>query len=191
MIVYVESNFVQEIALEQEQAASALSILALAEAGRIMIALPAFALIEPFWTLRYRGEKWTRSFESLAAQWRELRRSGLHTHFVTPLTPAAIREREENSLEATALRLLNVGVLLEINEAVLVQAMVYWRRYGLSPQDSLIYTAIVEDLTSRSAQEDKCFISRDDDFRIVESELSTYNCQYITSFTDALRFVQR
>lgn len=42
MIVYVESNFILEIALEQNQAIAAEAILALAENGSITLALPAF-----------------------------------------------------------------------------------------------------------------------------------------------------
>lgn len=48
MIVYVESNFVLELALGQEQSASAEAILALAEAKKIELVVLGFALSEPF-----------------------------------------------------------------------------------------------------------------------------------------------
>lgn len=51
MIVYVETNFVLEIAREQEQVVSANKILALAEEGKIELAFPAFTLSEPFSTI--------------------------------------------------------------------------------------------------------------------------------------------
>lgn len=54
MRVYVESNFLLEIALEQEQAEAALLILELADARLITLSIPSFALSEPFSTLAYR-----------------------------------------------------------------------------------------------------------------------------------------
>lgn len=47
MRVYVESNFVLEQALQQEQCEACESILQLASAGRISLCVPAFSLAEP------------------------------------------------------------------------------------------------------------------------------------------------
>jgi predicted nucleic acid-binding protein len=47
LIVYVESNVVLEIALGQEQATAAETILQRAEAGAIDLAFPAVAVTEP------------------------------------------------------------------------------------------------------------------------------------------------
>lgn len=54
MIVYVESNFVLELALGQEQAAFADAILNAAEAKKIELAFPSFALSDPFATVMHR-----------------------------------------------------------------------------------------------------------------------------------------
>ena len=59
MIVYVKSNFILEIALEQNQATAAESILALAESGQIELAFSAFALSEPFSTITRRWKSET------------------------------------------------------------------------------------------------------------------------------------
>ena len=48
MRVYVESNFVLELVLEQEQHQACEEILTLAASRTIELALPAFALIEPY-----------------------------------------------------------------------------------------------------------------------------------------------
>jgi hypothetical protein len=48
MIVYVESNFVLEMALEQEQLVAAEAILSLAENNKIKLVFPSFVLSEPF-----------------------------------------------------------------------------------------------------------------------------------------------
>lgn len=46
--MYVESNFVLEIALGQEELTAAERLLVAAEQGAIELALPVFALSEPF-----------------------------------------------------------------------------------------------------------------------------------------------
>ena len=51
MNVYVESNFVLELALLQEQSASCEEILGLCEAGRVQLVVPAYSLAEPYETL--------------------------------------------------------------------------------------------------------------------------------------------
>ena len=48
MIVYVESNFVLELAFRQEDCESSDNILQLAEAGKIELMLPAYFLGEPY-----------------------------------------------------------------------------------------------------------------------------------------------
>ena len=48
MIVYVESNFILELAYLQEDHENCGRILKLAEAGKIQLILPAFAIAEPF-----------------------------------------------------------------------------------------------------------------------------------------------
>lgn len=48
MIVYVESNFVLELAFLQEECAQAEEISKLAESGEIQLAIPAFSGGEPY-----------------------------------------------------------------------------------------------------------------------------------------------
>ena len=45
MNVYVESNFVLELAFLQEQSSSCEEILSLAEGGRIQLVLPGYSLM--------------------------------------------------------------------------------------------------------------------------------------------------
>lgn len=54
MIVFVESNFVLEIALLQEESDHAAAILDLALRGRVDLRIPSLALCEPFTTLTRR-----------------------------------------------------------------------------------------------------------------------------------------
>ncbi len=47
MKIYVETNFVMELVLDQEQSGSCEQILALCAQGRVQLVLPAYSLAEP------------------------------------------------------------------------------------------------------------------------------------------------
>jgi len=51
--VYVESNFVLERALEQEQSETCEELIRIAAAGSIHLAISAFSLVEPHITEHY------------------------------------------------------------------------------------------------------------------------------------------
>ena len=67
MIVYVESNFVLELAFLQEEHESCLELLSLSEPGDICLVLPAFSIGEPY-------EAWVR---------RSKQRRGLYEQLIT------------------------------------------------------------------------------------------------------------
>jgi len=68
MIVYVETNFVLELALLQEQHESCEAIVQLCQAGAIRLVLPAYSLIEPYETIvRYLKNR-TRVASDLASE---------------------------------------------------------------------------------------------------------------------------
>ncbi len=153
MIVYIESNFVLEMALEQEQVSAANAVFTLAESEKIGIKLD----LEPM---------------------------------VNVLKEAHMRQIE--LLHETLDRLLSIGDSIEIDVTCFREALRYQQVLSLSPQDSIIYAAIVADLKKRSLEEKKYFLSKDrrafdnDDDRDIKAELATYNCHYIGSFAQGL-----
>ena len=74
MKVYVETNFVLELTLEQEQHAECETILDLAEKARIGLSIPAFCFAEPFETMRRRRNEREDLKKKLERESRELRR---------------------------------------------------------------------------------------------------------------------
>jgi hypothetical protein len=200
MIVYVESNFVLEVALEQEQAFAAEAILKLLETGKIEMAFPCFAISEPFTTVMNRDKERAALHRSLDRTLRQLQRSEPHKQIILDLQPAlqvlkdAIN-RELDLLHMTVGRLLNAGKSIELDEACLKQAVVYQTRFGLKPQDSIIYSTVIADLQTRPSGETKCFLSRDKEAFLtdleIKTELASYNCRYIGSFVDGLSFIER
>lgn len=195
MIVYVESNFVLEIVLGQEQATSAEALLALAEAGALQLILPSLALAEPFGTITQRERARHKLANDIAATLRDLQRSAPHQGEAALVANAvaglaSIAGREYMRLHDVIARLLTAARVIELDGARFALARAYQPRYGLSPQDSIIYASVVTDLQMRSSPERTCFITRNskdfDDPGIV-AELNGYNCQLLFSFEEGLR----
>lgn len=90
MIVYVETNFVLELALGQEQSDSCREILRLAQSENLSLAVPAYSLMEPYETLirdARVGNRWRVSWNenSLSSgERRRLRRSSTHSRSLPP-----------------------------------------------------------------------------------------------------------
>lgn len=199
MIVYVESNFVLEIALEQEQISATYAILALAESGKIKLAIPSFALSEPFeGVMRERRERNSLRL-SLMKALSNLERSEPHKQVIRELKPVAdilkiAHVRQLDLLHTTFNKLLSVGECIECNAACFIEALQYQKSLDLSPQDSIIYSTLVADLKSRPLSEVKCFLSRDkrafDSKHAIRTELNANNCRYIGNFHKGLDFIQ-
>ncbi len=75
MNVYVESNFVLEQALEQEQSESCGELIRIAGAGAIRVFIPAFSLAEPHIALMQKGNERARLIPELRKHLSELGRS--------------------------------------------------------------------------------------------------------------------
>ena len=74
MNVYVESNFVLEQALEQEQSESCQRLLSLSAASSIHMVIPAFSLVEPYITVMHKGSERSKLGTELQRQLSELGR---------------------------------------------------------------------------------------------------------------------
>jgi hypothetical protein len=79
----------------------------------------------------------------------------------------------------------------------MLKPILYQNNFDLSPQDSIIYSAIITDIKQRPTEEVKLFLSRDkkafnkDDDRKIKADLSQYKCSYFGSFQNALGFINR
>ena len=202
MIVYIESNFILELALEQEQSYAAQAILQSAEKGIIKLAFSSFVLSEPFECLMRERRERNALHASLMRNLSNLQRSEPHKQIMLDLEPvvSVLRDahmRQVSLLHSTFERLLSIGECIEVNITNFREALSYQHSLGLSPQDSIIYAALVADLKTRSEKEIKCFLSRDrkafdnNDDRSIKAELAASNCRYIGSFIQGWDFIQR
>jgi predicted nucleic acid-binding protein len=201
MIVYVETNFVIELALEQEEVLAAEAILKLAESGKITLAFPSFILAESMENiLRKRAER-NSLHSSLVRVLKELQRSEPHKRIMVDLeaVTTVLRDshiRELDLLYATFNRLFNIAECLDLNTFAFRSALAYQKTFALLPKDSMIYSAIIANLQTRPIGEKKCFISRDkkafdtDEDHGLKAELEAYTCKYIGSFPNGLDFIQ-
>lgn len=198
MIVYVESNFVLEIALGQEDTLSAKEILALSENGKIDLVFPGFALSEPFATITHRDRERKRLSNSLSETIRQLQRSEPHRQTVSDLqlVPGILTNLAKkviDLLQDTVKRLLRAGKSIELTSHIFEQAIAYQFLFDLSPQDSIIYAVVIADLNQRTHKEPKCFISRDKRAFSdpgLGDELASYNCTYAANMSDGLDMIK-
>lgn len=151
MIAYIESNFILEIALGQEQVSDAEAILQFAEHQAVELVCPAFSLSEPFATLAKRGVDRRRLSRSLNDTLRDLARSASHQERVQAMKPTSdlllnVAKQELDGLQSTIARLLLAGRTIPLTSSVFIAAQTYQTSYGLSPQDSIIYASVISDL---------------------------------------------
>lgn len=197
MIVYVESNFVLELARRQDESAPAEAILALAESGSIRLFYPAFALAEPFSVARRAGADRHRLATSLGVSVHELGRSEPYRSLaeaLRPVVPSLLRiEREETDrLVRTVARMLKSGTRIELDHAAFDEAQSFVRRIELPVPDAIILSCVLGHLRSADAGTPKCFVStnsKDFDAPAIRGELDRLGCRYISRFADALAYV--
>jgi predicted nucleic acid-binding protein len=198
VIVYVESNFLLELALGQEQSSFAEEILGLAESHQVDLTYPAFSISEPFSTLLHRARERDRLASQISAQLTDLRRSTPHQQLLPVLqnVPGAlsgIGKEEFDLLEQSVMRLLAVGRSLPTDSGSFTRALTYQRQYDLGPVDAIIYASIVVDLEHQPSQETKAFVSRnwkDFDLPAIREELRKHNCRYEESFEAGVALIR-
>ena len=184
MNVYVESNFVLQLALEQEEFAATQEILEIATQNRITLVLPAFAISEPFSKLSYRSADWGRIGQSLQSQIQtQLRRSQSQHQIVKGISDlitglTAISQDDNARPVSTVQRLTKLARIITLDTNIFIQALSYSSLYGLSIQDSIIYASVISDLRTENNIDEKCFVSTNSkDFSTVEikNELKSFN----------------
>lgn len=194
MIAYVESNFILELALGQEEAAAAEAILLGAEQRLLELVIPAFALSEPFSTMSHRSRERKRLGNQLEDQFRQLRRSSRHAATIQPVekTPRVllgIEKAESDALDLVIIRSLRSVSRIDLTSDIFTSAIEYRRDYDLSISDAIIYAAVIADARMRGSGVSKLFISRnpkDFDIPQIRDELASLGAQYCESFAEGV-----
>jgi predicted nucleic acid-binding protein len=196
--VYVESNFVLQLALLQEFHASCEAILQLCEGGGARLVIPAFSLVEPYRTLGLRHSQRERLKRDLDTEFRQLARTssfGERLAEFQNLTSLLIDSADEESRlwEGVRARLLTAADVVPIDAEILDAAARHRLAHALEPYDAIVYASVLSHL-ERSGGTPGCFLNADakdfDDPDLV-AELARRQCKLIFRFDDGLRYLSR
>jgi hypothetical protein len=197
MNVYVESNFVLEHALEQEQCESCEELIRLASAGSIRLLVPAFSLAEPHIALARKGKARSRLIEELEWHRSELGRSRPYREALDKFSDltallSGSAEREGAGLQRAIDEMLKVAEVIPLDSDVFGYADVMKFVRAMSAQDSIVLASIVLHLRD-AAPAESCFLNRnskDFDDPNVREMLDGFNCRFFARFDDGLHFVE-
>jgi predicted nucleic acid-binding protein len=194
--IFVETNFVIEVALEQQEVGACEELLQLAAEHRIRLLVPAYSFVEPHETFRRRHIDREALRSRMSNELAQLARS-------TPLTErvaasqdivkllADSTEYETTRLEEVKQRVWAVAEVLPLDLPVLRSAANCQVRFDLSAQDAVVYAAIRAHLEVDHATA-SCFVSRnpgDFDDPDLRQDLAGFNCKYFSSFATATRYI--
>lgn len=197
MIVYVESNFVLELAFLQEEHESCQDVLLLAESGEVDLVIPVFSVAEPYEVLIRRIKRRVELRRQLITEIRELSRSKPYSNLLQEsnditalLTSSGIEEKQR--LDEVLSQILEVADVITIRASTMKSAIEYQQSLKLSPQDSIVYASVLDHLSAIGSGP-KCFLNRNSrDFNDpdIQDELARYECQLIPRFEQGLGFIK-
>ena len=196
MNVYVESNFVLELALLQEQHPSCDAIVELAAADRIHLVIPAYSLVEHYETLTRFFRKRQAITEAVRDELRQLGRSAPYEAQTAALEELTIlftrsQEEERTRLRSTLARLVTVAELIPLTSAIIADSLSH-QDEGFSPQDAVVYSSVLRHLKGGDGGE-HMFLNRnskDFDAPDVQDRLEAMNCRILFQFDAGLRYIR-
>jgi len=195
--VYIESNFLLELVLAQEQHLSCEKLLRFCERGHSQLILPAFSLVEPHETLirRHRDRRQLRTAldRELAQLFRTATFSQRLRGFqdVTALLVESANE-EAARLEEYKRRILKSGEVIPLDGTIIKHASGFQVKYDFSPQDAVVYASVRSHLLVNPGS-DSCFLnknSKDFDNPNLIDELAKHGCKLLPRFDAGWEFVQ-
>ena len=195
MTVYVESNFVLEIALGQGEAEWAESILNFSAEGGVSLAVPSIALFEPLCTLRNQSDRRRGLMNRMGEEIRHLKRSQPHEQDIRQLEPmaglfTAIEEREKNRLHLTIQRMFEIAAIIQVDGNTFLAALDLVRDYGFSKtHDAIICASILGHLRQSGSAGEHYFATRDSDFfdPDIASMFKNFGCVVVPRFEECAR----
>jgi hypothetical protein len=195
MIVYVESNFVLELAFMQEEHESCEEIIGLAQIDNVRLVLPAFSIGEPYEAWVRRSKRRQELYNALVTETQELSRSKPYRESskeLRELTNLLVQsgEEEKRRLDEVLDRILNITEIIPIGQETIKAAISLQKSRSLKPQDSIVYASVLQHLKDAPAIP-KCFITKNaKDFLNpdIENELAAYDCKLLVSFGNGLKY---
>jgi hypothetical protein len=197
LIVYVETNFVLELAYLRPTSDNCKRLLNLAGDEKISLIVPAFALIEARLAWQSNVKRRNRLLSEIRNELGELSRSrplsdiaSQSQAFVTALVDTA--ELDRRRLESAIHAILGQATVLPTEPLIVRQAHLAELLYDLSPQDSVVFTTVIDHAARNEGP--KLFVTQNaNDFRVpqIEQELTRHGCKLLVTFDAAEAYVRR
>lgn len=196
MTVYIESNFVLEQSLQQEECDSCAEIIDLASRGRVRLAVPAFSLAEPHVAILGKEKARSRLSNDLRRHLVEIGRSKPHRG--VPATFEALAsvliesaQFERDGLRDTISGLLRTADVISLDAGILRSAVDIQMEFDMSGQDAFVLASVLAHLNLHHPEE-SCFLNRntrDFDDPDVREKLEACGCKFFGKFEDGLRYI--
>lgn len=198
MNVYVETNFVLELAFQQEQYKSCEDMLSLCASDKAPLIIPAYSLAEAHEKLGRQRSKRFDLQSLLDAEVRQLRRTAVYAAQLNQIQNIADLVRQSITDEAQRLsdyrnRILAIAHVIPLTTAIFQDSAQYEQLYSLQPQDALVCASVLHHLREHSDGE-SCFLNRntkDFDTPRILQELTQYNCRMIPLFDQGYHFIHK
>lgn len=197
MIVYAETNFLLEVAYQQEGGESCREILDLARKSKLSLVVPVFSLVEARQTWDRRSSEHNVLQNQLQPIIRQLARSEPFrtvTESSRELLAALVASGEDTRLrlEETITDLSSIATILPLDADIAARARQEELNLSLSPSDAVVYATVMSHLRAAPTGP-KCFLNRDSKGFAnpsVYDELANLGCKLIVSFEKGLNFVR-
>jgi predicted nucleic acid-binding protein len=194
VIVYVETNFLLEIAFQQESYESCEEILRLANSASISLVLPACCVPEAYvgWCgITHRRRKFQAELQN---HLREMSRSASHRGLVDryrDVLDALVAGDEEsrNRLVAAIASIETDGATIPVTALMFTMVALDEEAHSLSPQDALVLASVKSHAKKNDGP--KCFVTKDKDFNkpAIRQELGA-ECEVLMNFDDAVAHIK-
>jgi predicted nucleic acid-binding protein len=197
VIVYAETNFLLEIAYQQDGCESCREIMALAGKDQLSLVLPAFSLTEGRQTWDRRSSEHNVLQNQLQPIIRQLARSQPFrtlTESSRDLLAALAASGEDTRLrlEEAISELSANATILPLTADIVARARKEELNLSLSPSDAVVYAAVISHV-EKAPGGPKCFINRDSKgfaHPSVTNELARFGCKVITNFNQGLDYIR-
>jgi predicted nucleic acid-binding protein len=196
MRVYAESNFLLEVALEQEELTECRDLLDQATAKRISLVIPAVSLFEPYYKVAGNGKRRRDLAQQVEAQTREFGRTKAFEESSQKLRDlirlfAESEKSEQAGLSSVLETVVKACEVIPLTSDVVTRAISDVRpRLGLEFPDALVYASVLEHLETATT-DNSCFITKNaKDFGDpdIEKELGALECKVLFKFHDGLGY---
>lgn len=200
--VYVETNYLLNIARKQEESLYSSKILELAKNKKINLKLPIYCIPESYMALQRRHEPFKTLKDTAAVVLNELTRSldRSRLHKLTyeayknlPTEIVTIIQREVNQLDRAINEVLKSAKTLNCSYKIHKKGIVFRTALDIPHEmDSAAIAAIEEDIKTVKFSRDKVFITADKKMLTVELKklLQQQKCINFSSFRKAYEFIE-